>query len=57
MQAFAIIRALLPIIQGIIRAAKKNSPGGKKVTKEEVEALLVEHLDDIAAAVFKAAQS
>ena len=44
MSVFTIIKTLLPVIRDIIAAAKRDSLGGKKVTKQEVEDLLVDHL-------------
>ena len=54
MQTFAIIKALLPIVRDIVKAASPNSDGGKKVTREEIEDIVVGHLDDIVAVVLKA---
>ena len=56
MSALFIIKALYPIIRDIAKAASKRSDGGKKVTPEEVEELLVDHLPVLADALFKQLQ-
>jgi len=44
MSVFIIIKTLLPVIRDIIKSAQKDSIGGKKVTRQEVEDLLIDHL-------------
>lgn len=50
---FKLIRAALPILRDILKASKAGSPGGKKVTKEEVEDIIVSHLPRLAEAILK----
>ncbi|MBG89512.1 MAG: hypothetical protein CMO80_21815 [Verrucomicrobiales bacterium] len=47
MPIISLIKKLIPVIKeignDINEARQKNSPGGTKVTKEELQDLLVEH--------------
>jgi hypothetical protein len=53
---FKLIRAVLPILRDIIKASKAESPGGKKVTKEEVEDIIISHLPRLADSILKVIQ-
>jgi hypothetical protein len=50
---FVLIKALLPIIRDIVAAAKKDSPGGKKISQEEVEDLIIDHLPALTDVILK----
>jgi len=41
-----ILWGLAPIARDIAKAAKKSSPGGKRITKAEWEAILLRRKDD-----------
>jgi hypothetical protein len=47
MNVFHLIPIFLPLIRGIIQATRKDSAGGKKVTKGELEDLFFQHTPDI----------
>ncbi len=47
MNVFHLIPIFLPLIRGIIQATRKDSEGGKKVTKGELEDLFFQHTPDI----------
>ena len=54
MKTFQLIAKLLPIVRAIIAATKKDSEGGKKVTKDEIEDIVAAHLDDVVTVVLDA---
>jgi hypothetical protein len=47
MNVFTLIPLFVPLIRGIIAATRKDSPGGKKITKAELEDLFFQHTPDI----------
>ena len=46
-----LIWVFLPIVRDIIRATKKKSDGGKKITPAEWEAILLRRSDEVLDAV------
>lgn len=41
--AYRVALRLVPLITDLVAATKKDSPGGRKVTPEEIAAILLEH--------------
>ncbi len=48
-----VLLKLLPIARDLVKAAKKDSPGGKKITPGEVAEIVLKHLDAVADEVSK----
>jgi len=42
-----ILWAFAPIVRDVIKASRKNSDGGKRITREEWRAILGAHEDDV----------
>lgn len=42
-----ILWAFAPIVRDVIKASRKNSDGGKRITREEWHAILGAHEDDV----------
>ena len=50
-----ILMLLLPIARDIVKATKPKSPGGKRITVDELVAILLRRADDLVDDINKAA--
>lgn len=48
MVVIRIVTQLIPVVREVVRATSRQSPGGKRITPEEFEAILQLALDKIA---------
>lgn len=53
MSALLILKLLFPIARDLAKATGKQSDEGKKVTREEIEQILIDNLPDLAESLFK----
>lgn len=47
MPLFKVLTILIPLATRIVKATRKDSPGGKKITKEELLEIVLGELDGV----------